>query len=147
MTQATQIQALDLSKTYPRSPNALLGSYVILARTIDKCRADIAGTPGEYHWNCPLADLFFTFKEIDPMAFRAQLEAGKSDEEILDWLNKTGRPRTEEEILAWSYDCRWMKPHSIEKKAYVEKTVRETSPDNLYIQSYFQMLDKEEGRL
>lgn len=139
--------ALDLRKTFPRSPNDLLGPYVILARTIDKCRADIAGMAGEYHWNCGLAQMFFQFKEIDPMAFREQVEAGKKDTEILAWVEQTGASKTEDEILAWSYDSRWTAPHNVEKKAYVERSARAIQPYPPYIQTFFQLLDAEEGRL
>lgn len=140
-------EAPDLTKSFPRSPNTLLGDYVILARTIDKCRAEIAGKAGEYHWNCPLAQMFFGFKEIDPMDFKKQVEVGKSDDEILAWVNQTGKQVSEDEVLAWSYDCRWSKPHNQEKKAYVEKTLRDAGLTLPYASSYFQMLDAEEGRL
>ena len=145
---AAQLEnVLDLRKAFPRSPNDLLGPYVILARTIDKCRADIAGMAGEYHWNCGLAQMFFQFKEIDPMAFRAQLEAGKSDPDMLAWVEQAGAPKTEDEILAWGYDCRWATPHNVEKKAYVERSARAIQPYPPYIQTFFQLLDAEEGRL
>lgn len=145
---AAQLEnVLDLRKAFPRSPNDLLGPYVILARTIDKCRSDSAGMAGEYHWNCGLAQMFFQFKEIDPMAFREQLEAGKSDPDILAWVEQTGAAKTEDEILAWSYDSRWTVPHEVEKKAYVERSARAIQPYNPYIQTFFQLLDAEEGRL
>lgn len=139
--------ALDLRREFPRSPNELLGGYVILARTIDKCRADLAGTAGGYHWNCGLAKMFFDFKQIDPFEFQAQVKAGKSDAEILEWVNQTGQPRTEDDILAWSYDCRWAEPPTAEMKAYVERNIRALNRPNPYIRSFFQMLDAEEGRL
>lgn len=139
-------QALDLTQAPPRSPNDLLGDYVILARTIDKCRATLAGTQGGYHWNCPLAHVFFDFKGIDPMDFEAQVKADKTDEEILAWVNQTGIPRSEDDILAWSYDARNWVPDTPEKKAYLEKTMRQIRPDNLYARTFFEMLDIEEGR-
>ena len=46
--------AKDLSKVAPTSPRVRTGGYAILARMADKGRADIAGTVGEYHFNCPL---------------------------------------------------------------------------------------------
>lgn len=144
---AVMEKALDLTKTFPRSPNDLLGGYVILSRTLDKTRAAIAGTAGEYHWDCGLAMMFFNFKGIDPKAFYDELATGKTDEQMLDWVNKNGRQVSEEEILAWSYDSRWARPDSVEKKAYVEKTLREAKIELPYAVSFFQMLDAEEGRL
>ena len=39
--------AEDLSKGFPRSPRETLAGYVIAARTLDKCRATLVGTPGD----------------------------------------------------------------------------------------------------
>src|SRR4029077_20935443 len=44
----------DLTKEPPRSPKTRVGGYVILGRTIDKCRALLWGNIGEYHFDCPL---------------------------------------------------------------------------------------------
>ncbi len=43
--------AKDLTKDYPRSPRETLAGYVIAARMLDKCRAVIAGTAGEYRFS------------------------------------------------------------------------------------------------
>ena len=47
--------------SYPRSPRETLGHYVIAARTLDKCRAALAGTLGDYKFDCPLDNFFFDF--------------------------------------------------------------------------------------
>lgn len=150
MSTATQAQnkAPNLAGgEFPRSPNELIGPYVILARTIDKCRAAIVGTAGEYHWDCPLAMMLFDWKGIDPQAFKQQVEAGNDDEAIMKWLHTNGHQKSDEEILAWSYDCRWATPQDVGKKAYVETTLRAIGGKNPpYAQSFFQMLDVEEGR-
>ena len=51
---AVRALARNLAKDYPRSPRETLCGYVIAARTLDKCRASLAGTAGEYHFDCPL---------------------------------------------------------------------------------------------
>ncbi len=55
----------DLSKVAPASPRVRTGGYAILARAADKGRADIAGTTGEYHYNCPLDNYLFDYLETD----------------------------------------------------------------------------------
>ncbi len=140
------IDVRDLRKVFPRSPNDLLGRYVVLARTIDKCRADLAGLSGSYQWNCRLSKMFFEFTGIAPSAFRTQLKKGLTDNEMLEWVENTGAPRTEDEILAWAYDCRWSAAATLELKAHIERDAREISPNNLYIQSLFALIDIEEGR-
>src|SRR5882762_4862642 len=44
--------AKDLAKDYPRSPRELLAGYIIGMRTLDKCRAALNNSLGEYHFNC-----------------------------------------------------------------------------------------------
>ena len=41
--------AKALTEEPPRSPRDRLGGYALMARMIDKGRADIQGTVGEYH--------------------------------------------------------------------------------------------------
>ena len=45
-----QTLARDLRKTPPRSPREKLGGFVIAARMVDKARADLLGTNGEYNF-------------------------------------------------------------------------------------------------
>jgi hypothetical protein len=46
---------------------------------LDKCRADISGTPGEYHYDCPLDQNFFVFTGITPEALKAEVAKGLGD--------------------------------------------------------------------
>jgi len=45
--------APNLTQRPPRSPRVRLGGYVVLARILDKGRAELAGTAGEYKYNNP----------------------------------------------------------------------------------------------
>ncbi len=147
MKSLATMDVRDLRKVFPRSPNYLLGRYVILARTIDKCRANLVGLSGSYQWNCRLSKMFFEFTGVAPSAFRTQIKKGLTDNEMLGWIENTGTPRTEDEIFAWAYDCRWSTSATLELKARIEREAREISPNNLYIQSLFALIDIEEGRL
>ena len=94
--------AKNLTTEAPRSPKILTGGYAILARTIDKCRADIAGTIGEYHFDCPLDNQLFGFKGVKGPDFKAYVTEGHTDGEILTWINTHGLPKTAAEIATWS---------------------------------------------
>jgi len=98
----TQNTAKDLSKEAPASPRVRVGGYVILSRMTDKGRAHLSGTPGEYHFDCPLDNYLFGFKGVKGDDVKAQLAAGASDEEVAAWLDANGTPKTAEEIKAWS---------------------------------------------
>jgi len=103
MTNTTNIPPSDLTRRPPRPPRSRLGGYVLLPRMLDKGRAEIAGTAGEYHYNCPLDQHVVNFIGFDPEALRAQLVTGKGDGEILEWLNANAtHKRSAWEIEQWS---------------------------------------------
>jgi len=94
--------AKDLTKEPPRSPRVRLGGYAILARTTDKCRAFLAGTIGEYHYDCPLDNMLFGFKGVTGDDFKAQVAAGASDADVTAWIESHGVPKTAAEVKEWS---------------------------------------------
>lgn len=103
MATTTQLKnAKDLSREAPRSPRLRLGGYAIMARMIDKGRAALAGTNGEYHFDCPVDNMLFGFKGVKGDEVRQVLASGASDEEIVTWFNTHGTPKTDAEIKAWS---------------------------------------------
>jgi len=95
-------QAKDLTKEAPRSPRTRIGKYIILARAIDKGRALLAGTPGDYHFDCPLDNMLFGFKGVKGEEVRQKLAAGASDQEVAAWIDSQGLSKTPEEIKAWA---------------------------------------------
>jgi hypothetical protein len=99
-----EVTGKNLKKEAPRSPRIRVGGYAILGRTIDTCRALVAGNIGEYYFDCPLDNMLFRFKGVKGNDFKAQIEQGASDQEIVEWLNRTGQKKTPEEIHRWSYE-------------------------------------------
>ena len=73
----------DLTKRPPRSTRTRLGGYALLPRIIDKGRAVIAGTNGEFNYACPLDMEFFEFTSIDPEALKKHIESGLGDTALL----------------------------------------------------------------
>ena len=99
---STPIIARDLTKQAPHSPRERIGGFAIASRTVDKCRASLAGTLGEYHYDCPLDNVLFSFKGINGEQFKAAVRVAKTYEEIGSWLQANGTKRTAAEIKAWS---------------------------------------------
>ena len=91
----------DLTKEPPRSPKTLLGGYVILGRTLDKCRALLAGNIGEYHFDSLLDNVLLGWKRIAADNLKAEVAKGASDEEMVEWVDANGRPKTYDEKRAW----------------------------------------------
>ncbi len=96
----------DLTKEPPRSPNVRVGGYVILGRTLDKCRALVSGNIGEYHFDCPLDNMLFGWKRVVGNDFKAAVAEGRSDEEMAKWLDEHGRPHSEEEKTQWAEEVK-----------------------------------------
>ena len=96
------MEAKDLVIEAPRSPYETINGYAILARTIDKCRAAIADTAGEYHFDCPVDKMLFGFKNISGEEFKTFVATGASDEEIGKWVEDHGDVKTADEVSAWS---------------------------------------------
>src|SRR6478609_7787507 len=97
-----KVTGKDLIKEAPRSPRIRVGGYAILGRTIDKCRALVAGDIGEYHFDCPLDNLLFGFKGVMGDDFKAQIEQGASVQEMVEWLNASGEKKTVVVIRRWA---------------------------------------------
>ncbi len=138
-------EAPNLLTGFPRSPNEQMGGYVLLARIIDKCRAVIAGTNGEYNYNCPLDRRFFEQFQVDSDQLKAQVATGLNDEDLLAWVKANSLDCSQEEVLAWSYKERWRRP-SEDMMHYFEIMRLELAPDNYNIETWFQLLDADENR-
>ena len=100
----TPITNFDLSKQAPASPRTRLAGFVIARRAVDKCRASLAGTAGEYHYDCPLDNLLFSFKGITGDQFKTAVQAAATYEDVGAWLLANGTAKTPPEIEDWSDD-------------------------------------------
>jgi Domain of unknown function (DUF5069) len=143
--------AKDLSKSFPRSPRETVAGYVIAARTLDKCRAMLAGTAGEYHFDCPLDNFFFSFAQISADEFKDFVATGASDEEVAKWIERKAKRRPRIEIIKWNNDWRYKRlsemPDAIQE--FMEDYIPEFVPAHLrhHIDYFFDVYDAEEKRI
>jgi hypothetical protein len=108
--------AKNLIKEPPRSPRYRLGDYALMARMIDKGRADLQGTVGEYHFACPLDQMLFEFKGVKDDEVKKLLASGAPDEQVVTWFDSHGTTRTAEEIKAWSKGVEGYRPYDDPEK-------------------------------
>lgn len=80
--------AKDLSREEPRDPEETLGGFELGARALDKCRASLVGTNGEFVFNCPMDQQFFAETGIDAEEFKAFVATGAEDEEVDEWVKE-----------------------------------------------------------
>jgi hypothetical protein len=136
------LNAPDLTQRPPRSPRVRLGGFVLLPRMLDKGRATVAGTNGEYNYACPLDQRFLEFSGINPAALKKQLAAGKGDGEILKWIGKNAkRKHTEAETWAWSAFQEQRAPSDPESREFFHKMHADIAPRREDIATWFDLLD------
>lgn len=137
-----EVNARDLTKQPPRSPRVRLGGFVLLPRMLDKCRALIQGTQGEYNYACPMDQHFLEFTGIDPEALKREVASAKGDCEILKWVEENCRPRrTASEIYAWSVYMEQRPPGEVEGRDFFHETHRQIAPAREDIGTWFDLLD------
>ena len=101
------IQAPDLTKEFPRSPRETLAGYIIVCRTLDKCRAAVAGSNGDYHFDCPLDNVFFDFTGITANQFKDFVATGADDVAVSKWIEENAKQRETIEIIKWNNEWRY----------------------------------------
>lgn len=146
-----KLLARDLrdGKEYPRSPRETLEGYVLAARAVDKCRAVLAGSQGEYHSNCPLDQIWLKFAEIDYGAFRSFVATGATDQEIAAWIGEHAKKRSRAEIIVWNNKQRDLRLSDLppEGQEFMEDYIAKFIPRNRVVYHWFDIYDLEEERL
>ena len=151
MTAEERVRELakDLTEGPPRGPRETLGGYVILGRCVDKCRAELAGTNGEYaYWPCSLCSYFEPFTGIDHEDLRAFVATGADDDAIVEWVDEHSQVKERMEVIRWNNRMREMRLSDLddEHQEYMENYVQENLPPGSAVYVYFDVFDIEEGR-
>ena len=138
-------KAPNLSQHPPRSPRIRLGGYVVLPRILDKARAHLAGQTGEYKWNNPLDQRLFTFLGIKAEDFLAAVKTGKSDSEMLEWVNTNSQPQHQAwEVAAWSQWLENLAPGDAKRHTMFAENITQFCPQRDDIRSLFDRLDMDD---
>ena len=93
-TEKLRAFAPDLNRVAPRSPFAALEDFPVwAARLVDKCRAELLGQAGSYHFNCPMDRRFLEAAGLSPEPLRNFVVTGADDKEVAAWmLPRSKRP-------------------------------------------------------
>jgi hypothetical protein len=109
---------------------------------LDKGRATIARKNGEYHYACPMDQRFLDFVGIEAEVLKKQLAAGKSDGEILAWIQKNAKNKhNDPEIVAWSSYAEQRAPSDAESRQYFNELHTKAAPKREDIVTWFDLLD------
>ena len=143
--------APNLKKGFPRSARDTLGGYVLAARAVDKGRAELAGTAGEYHFDCPLDNIFLGFAGLKGSDLRAFLATGADDKAVSEWIVKNAKKRPRIDIIKWNNDLRYKRLSEAPDKfqEYMEDYIPQNVPARLIprLVYLFDIYDAEEKRM
>lgn len=139
---AMNFNAPDLTRHPPRSPRSRLGGYVHLPRLIDKARAFAAGQQGDYHYPCPFDGRFFAYTGLTADAFLAEVKTGKSDAELLGYVQAHAQPtRHAADIAGWSAWMEQLTPSSPDSREFFNEVHRKNAPHREDIVTWFDWLE------
>jgi gluconokinase len=135
-----------------RSPYIKVGRLVYFGRMLDKIRLQLAGAlPQEYQAN---------YGDSLPTVFDArccrmlgvphsqiveQVKRGKTDIEVLAWCEATGHSHTDEQCEVWN-NFMMKRGWRDEASERLRTRVTESHLENKGIETFFDLIDADEGR-
>jgi hypothetical protein len=137
---------MDLQTGFPRSMRVKMAGYVHLARMIDKCRAVLAGTEGEYIYPCPMDDRLMEFVGITSDQFTAAVKANPTDEGVATWFQQTATPHPPAELEEWNRKLLLRGPSSPESLEKFKKYRDAVNSSRTDLTAWSDLQDLEEGR-
>ena len=133
--------------SYPRSGYEALGGILFLPRSIDKMRAHIAGTVGEYVAHRGFSMRVYELFGVTSQQFEEAVRANDTDEGVLQWLYTHSRRPTTEEIEAYNTRSLQYGPQTPEQwkgfRDFLEKIGHGHRTD---LTHHFDRYDLDEGR-
>jgi Domain of unknown function (DUF5069) len=138
---------MDLTKTYPASVRETMHGIVQLKRTIDKGKAQAAGTIGEYNYDCPMDKHLFAFLDLDGDTLLDVIKSAGNDSEISEFVAPYVHAKEDSEIEAFNRE--WLK-HGPEPgtpaEGYFLKMRSDVAPDRTDVTTWVDLLDLDEKR-
>ena len=125
---------------------AELAGYAHLARMIDKCRAVLAGTQGEYIYPCPMDERLMEFAGITAEQFTAAVNANSTDEGVVAWFRQVAKPHEQAELEEWNRKLLLRGPSSPESMERFKKYRDAVDTSRTDITAWSDLQDLEEGR-
>jgi Domain of unknown function (DUF5069) len=133
-----------------RSPCQKVGGLFYFGRMLDKIRLHAKGelTP-DYHANLGKGfdEKCVKFLHVDYDELVERVNQGGTDEEILEWCFTRGRKPSENEVYVWNEFMRKRGWNDEVSEILVRRKIEAGMTDRSDIQTSFQFIDADEGRL
>ena len=133
-----------------RSPSEKVGGLFYFGRMLDKIRLRAEGElPSAYHANLGTGfdEKCVNFLAVDYAELVDRVKQGGTDHEILDWCFAVGRKPTEDDIYVWNEFMRKRGWNDDVSEMVVRRKAEAGMIDRSDIQTSFQFIDADEGRL
>lgn len=137
---------MDLRQNFPRSMRAKMEGYAHLARMLDKCRAVLAGTEGEYIYPCPMDERLMEFAGITADQFTAAVKANPTDKAVATWFSQTAKVHRPAELEAWNQMMLNRGPSSPASMVRFKKYLDAIDSSRTDLTAWADLQDLEEGR-
>ena len=139
---------VDLNRRAPRSPyNTDVYGMVHLARLIDKGRAYVGNTLGEYFYaeDSGMDRIALGFLGVSTDEFTVALKTHSTDAEIESWL-KDNHAKTETEIDAFNEKITNMGPENDRYKAMMANMLRKLDAEDSGISTWFAVMELDDEK-
>ena len=140
---------MDLTKTYPRSPNDRLLDLPMLPRTIDKARAALDGTLGEYVFGAKSSfDMaLLDFLGLTPERFLDGVRQSPDDPAVTAWLRAHARRAMPAEVEAFAREFLNDGDDDADRARFAERRASLPAHVQPRVKGWVDLLDVAEGRI
>lgn len=136
---------MDLTKLYPRSPYEELDGLTWLPRMIDKARAHLAGTLGEYSYPCGMDRAALDFYGVSADALLDLIREDATDEAIARFVRAHMVPRSADDLEAFRLRLLFTPPQEDEHCALLEQLRNEMGPKGRSITTFAEAIAVDEN--
>jgi gluconokinase len=133
-----------------RSPSEKVGGPFYFGRMLDKIRLNAKGElPPDYHTNLGKGfdEKCVRFLRVNYDELAERVKKGGTDEELLQWCFEKGRRPNENDIYVWNEFMRKRGWNDEVSEILKRRKAEAEMTDRTDIQTAFQFIDADEGRL
>jgi len=139
-----------MAKVPLRSPSEKVGGLFHFGRMLDKIRLHAQGQlPSDYHANLGKGfdEKCVKFIRVDYEKLVERVKQGGTDQQILEWSFTAGRRPTEHDVYVWNEFMRKVGWNDEVSEMVSRRKAEAGMTDRSDIQTSFQFIDADEGRL
>jgi hypothetical protein len=139
-----------MAQVHLRSPSGKVGGLFYFGRMLDKIQLHAKGElPSDYraYLGIGVDEKCVKFLRVDYDELVERVKQGGTDEEILEWCFTAGRKPSEDDIYVWNEFMRKRGWNDEVSDMVARRKAEAGMTDRFDIQTSFQFIDADEGRL